>query len=78
MYALDDETAKETSMEGHSDIRSITVPYDSGHQDRRMGAGPQHLLDNGLAESLQPEGAREVDRHLAPFRFFLRFRRCIL
>jgi arginase len=56
MYALDDETPKETSMEGHSDIRIIAVPYDSGHQDRRMGAGPQHLLDNGLAESLRPGG----------------------
>jgi arginase len=56
MYATDDETAKETSMEGHSGIRIIAVPYDSGHRDRRMGAGPQHLLDNGLAESLRPGG----------------------
>jgi arginase len=56
MYAIDEETAKETSMEGHSDIRIIAVPYDSGHQDRRMGAGPQHLLDNGLAESLRQGG----------------------
>jgi len=43
-------------MEGHPDIRIITVPYDSGHQDRRMGAGPQHLLDNGLGASLRPDG----------------------
>jgi arginase len=47
---------KETSMEGHPDIRIIAVPYDSGHQDRRMGAGPQHLLDNGLGASLRPDG----------------------
>ena len=43
-------------MEGHPDIRIIAVPYDSGHPDRRMGAGPQHLLDNGLAESLRSDG----------------------
>jgi arginase len=47
---------KETSMEGHPDIRIIAVPYDSGHQDRRMGVGPQHLLDNGLGASLRPDG----------------------
>ena len=41
-------------MESHPDIRIIAVPYDSGHPDRRMGAGPQHLLDNGFAESLRP------------------------
>ena len=43
-------------MEGHPDIRIIAVPYDSGHPDRRMGAGPQHLLDNGLGASLRPDG----------------------
>jgi arginase len=47
---------KETNMEGHPDVRIITVPYDSGHPDRRMGAGPQHLLDNGLGASLRPGG----------------------
>jgi arginase len=47
---------KETSMEGHPDIRIIVVPYDSGHPDRRMGAGPKHLLDNGLVESVRPNG----------------------
>jgi hypothetical protein len=41
-------------MEGHPDIRIIAVPYDSGHPDRRMGTGPQHLLDNGFVESLRP------------------------
>ena len=43
-------------MEGYPDIRIIAVPYDSGHPDRRMGAGPKHLLDNGLVESLRPGG----------------------
>jgi arginase len=47
---------KETDMEEHPDIRIIAVPYDSGHPDRRMGAGPQHLLDNGLGASLRPGG----------------------
>jgi arginase len=46
-------------MEGYPDIRIIAVPYDSGHPDRRMGAGPKHLLDNGLVENLRPDG-REV------------------
>jgi hypothetical protein len=35
-------------MEDHSDIRIIAVPYDSGHPGLRMGAGPNHLLENGL------------------------------
>jgi arginase len=52
-------------MESHPDIRIIAVPYDSGHLDRRMGAGPQHLLSNGLAESLRP-GGRGVS--IAPIR----------
>src|SRR5215203_844056 len=43
-------------MEAHPGIRIIAVPYDSGHPDRRMGAGPQHLLDNGLGASLRPDG----------------------
>jgi arginase len=47
---------KETNMEDHPGIRIIAVPYDSGHPDRRMGAGPQHLLDNGLGASLRPDG----------------------
>jgi arginase len=47
---------EETTMEEHQDIRIIAAPYDSGHPDRRMGAGPQHLLDNGFVESLRPGG----------------------
>jgi len=47
---------KEASMEEHPDIRIIAVPYDSGTPDMRMGAGPQHLLDNGLCASLRPDG----------------------
>ena len=43
-------------MAGYPDIRIIAVPYDSGHPRLRMGAGPEHLLDNGLAEALRSEG----------------------
>lgn len=43
-------------MEGHPDVLIIAVPYDSGNPDLRMGAGPQHLLDNGLGTGLRPDG----------------------
>jgi arginase len=43
-------------MAGYPDIRIIAVPYDSGHPGLRMGAGPEHLLDNGLGEALRSEG----------------------
>ena len=42
-------------MAGYPDIRIIAVPYDSGHPGLRMGAGPEHLLDNGLGEALRSE-----------------------
>ncbi len=45
-------------MKDYSDIRIIVVPYDSGHPDLRMGAGPQHLLEGGLDEALRSEGRR--------------------
>src|ERR671916_2986502 len=47
---------REASMAGYPDIRIIAVPYDSGHPGLRMGAGTEHLLDNGLAEALRSEG----------------------
>ena len=31
----------------------VECPYDSGARAERMGAGPSHLLESGLAESLQ-------------------------
>lgn len=43
-------------MQGHQDVLIIAVPYDSGNPGLRMGAGPQHLLDNGLGASLRPDG----------------------
>ena len=45
-------------MEDHRDVRIIAVPYDSGHPGLRMGAGPEHLLDNGLGEAVRSEGRR--------------------
>jgi arginase len=45
-------------VEHHRDVRIIAVPYDSGHPHLRMGAGPEHLLDNGLGEALRAEGRR--------------------
>ncbi len=34
-------------------VRLIQVPYDSGHRERRMGRGPQHLVKAGLASHLE-------------------------
>src|SRR5215203_5081332 len=45
-------------MEDHPDIRIIAVPYDSGHPLLRAGAGPNHLLENGLGEGLQWRGRK--------------------
>jgi arginase len=46
------------SMADHSTARVVVVPYDSGHRGVRMGAGPKHLLENGLAEALGSVGRR--------------------
>lgn len=40
-------------MKDYPDLQVIAVPYDSGHRSFRMGTGPEHLLDHGLAEALQ-------------------------
>ena len=37
-------------------IQVIQVPYDSGHRSLRAGSGPEHMVDNGLAQALQKEG----------------------
>jgi arginase len=36
----------------------LTVPYDSGHRGRRMGAGPLHLLESGAIARLEAAGKR--------------------
>ena len=38
------------------DLRFISVPYDSGHRDYRMGRGPNALLDAGLSDRLSAAG----------------------
>lgn len=43
-------------MEDHEDVRIISAPYDTGHPGLRMGAGPGHLLSNGLVEALRSGG----------------------
>ncbi len=45
-------------MEGYPHVSVIAVPYDSGHRGLRMGAGPEHLLDNGLIDALEAAGGR--------------------
>ena len=37
-------------------IQVILVPYDSGHRNLRMGAGPEHFVNNGLAQVLEADG----------------------
>jgi arginase family enzyme len=39
-------------------VALITVPYDSGHHGQRFGAGPQAILDAGLAGRLERCGHR--------------------
>ena len=37
-------------------IKIIQVPYDSGHRSLRMGAGPEHFVESGLATVLENDG----------------------
>ena len=41
-------------------VQIIQVPYDSGHRGLRMGAGPEHFVQNGLEHLLRDSGF-EVD-----------------
>ncbi|WP_421709572.1 arginase family protein [Algihabitans sp.] len=44
-------------------VRLIVSPYDSGQKLRRMGCGPDRLLDEGLAAALEADGSNvEVRR----------------
>ena len=43
-------------MGDYQDVSVIVVPYDSGHRGVRMGAGPGHLVEGGLAEALRTRG----------------------
>jgi arginase len=44
----------------------IVVPFDSGLRDRRMGRGPNRLLELGLGERLLALGAEVQIHHLEP------------
>ena len=44
-------------------IRILQVPYDSGQRALRMGRGPLHLVESGLAERLRERG-HEVEVEL--------------
>lgn len=42
-------------------IEIIRVPYDSAHRNARMGAGPEHFINNGVESFLRDKG---YDVHL--------------
>ena len=33
-------------------VQIVQVPYDPGHRNFRMGRGPEHLVKNGMLETL--------------------------
>jgi arginase len=37
-------------------VTLISIPYDSAHFNKRMGAGPRHILSHGLIEKIQRLG----------------------
>jgi hypothetical protein len=37
-------------------IEIIQVPYDSAHRSLRMGAGPEHFINNGVEAYLRDKG----------------------
>jgi arginase len=49
-----------------ADVQVVAVPYDSAHRDRRMGAGPTHLIERGLPDRLRAIGRQVAVRQLAP------------
>jgi arginase len=66
-----------TEREGGGDLANrahgitiFAVPYDSGHRAVRMGAGPEHLLSNGMEGVLAATGGdirSEVLQATSPF-----------
>ena len=48
----------------HIDI--VSVPFDSGVRNVRMGNGPQYLLDAGLRDHLEGQGHRVAMTELDP------------
>ena len=57
---------------GARGITIFAVPYDSGHRALRMGAGPKHVLSNGMEAALAAMGREEIRSEVlevtSPFR----------
>jgi arginase len=47
-------------------IDIVSVPFDSGKRDVRMGNGPRHLLESGLAEYIESLGHQVVTTTIGP------------
>jgi arginase len=47
-------------------VRLLAVPYDSGHRDRRMGAGPTDLLRAGAPDRLRSRGHAVAEQMIEP------------
>ena len=47
-------------------IRLLAVPFDAGHENARMGAGPDALLRRGAAEALRRAGHGVAAERVAP------------
>ena len=41
---------------GAREVELMIVPYDSGQRAKRMGAGPERLIDSGIADNLADAG----------------------
>jgi hypothetical protein len=41
-------------------IKIITVPFDAAQFNKRMGAGPLNIIDNGLLEKIKAAGNEVV------------------
>ena len=39
-----------------AEVEVMVVPYDSGHRGKRMGAGPERLIEAGLESALREAG----------------------
>ena len=46
-------------------VSIISVPFDSAHFNKRMGAGPLHIIDNGLINVLEAAGNKVLYTEIA-------------
>lgn len=71
MWAVLEEREEDHMGGGGRGVAIFAVPYDSGHRGLRMGAGPEHLLSNGMEDALAAAGGEvrtEVMEACDPFR----------